>query len=147
MNRDPGLADHLFRHRELARVNLVLDEELGTHHGIGWNDFVLLDLLEAAGGLMPATHVAARQGLTPARLLLQVLPLEKLGLVRRTIGRDGVRELAIAAGGQRLWREAKATAEATLKQGAGGPIDLRDAAGSAACTDPPGPRPDRERTE
>lgn len=64
---------------------------------------------------MPAARAAACQGLTPSRLLLQVLPLEKLGLVCRMRGSDGVRELAIAAGGQRLWREAGDTAEATLE--------------------------------
>jgi hypothetical protein len=64
---------------------------------------------------MPAARAAACQGLTPTGLLLQVLPLEKLGLVRRTRSGEGVRQLEIAAGGQPMWREAKETAEAALQ--------------------------------
>ena len=113
-DRDRDLGEHIASHRAHARTVLALDEELGTHHGIDWSAFVLLDLLQSAGGDMPTAAAAATQGLTPTRLLLQVLPLEKLGLVRRTRAGDGTRQLAMAASGRRLLREAGETAEGVL---------------------------------
>lgn len=114
MSRVGAVAEHLAQHRALARLNAALDEELGTHHGIDWTAFALLDLLQSAGGCMAARRAAECQGLTPTRLLLQVLPLEKLGLVGRSRDSAGVRQLAIAAGGRRVLREAQETAHATL---------------------------------
>jgi DNA-binding MarR family transcriptional regulator len=113
----PTFHEHIEQHRKVARIALALDEELGTHHGIGWDDLLLLDLLQAEGGKVTTVRAAACQGLTPTRLLLQALPMEKLGLVRRTRNPQGARVLAIAASGQRVLQEARYTAEAVLNLG------------------------------
>ena len=114
MNATTTLADHVAQHLRQARTVRVLDEELGTHHGIDWPAFVLLDLLEQEGGEVSSTRAAATLGLTPTRLLLQVLPLEKLGWVaRRQDGKDA-RRLALAPAGRRLLAEARETAQSVL---------------------------------
>jgi hypothetical protein len=77
------------RHLEHAAMVFMLDDELGTHHGLSWADFVLLTVLDAAGGAAPATALA-RTLCTPAsHLLLRLLPLEKTGLVERAAGCRG----------------------------------------------------------
>ena len=106
--------EHLEQYRRLAQTTLALDEELGTHHGIGWADLVLLDLLQTKGDPITTAQVAACQGLTPTRLLLQVLPMAKLGLLKRTRQPDGTRALALTPAGLRVLTEAKVTAEAVL---------------------------------
>ncbi|QJW85655.1 hypothetical protein HK414_27800 [Ramlibacter terrae] len=40
----------------------MLDEELGTHHGLSWEDFVLLDALHDAAGGLPLPQLATRTG-------------------------------------------------------------------------------------
>jgi hypothetical protein len=54
------------RHLEHAAMVFMLDDELGTHHGLSWADFVLLTVLDAAGGAAPATELA-RTLRTPPR--------------------------------------------------------------------------------
>lgn len=115
MNAD-RLREHIAHHRENARLLSSMDEALAGHHGIAWADLVLLDLLHAAGGRLPPGQAARDLGLTPSRLLLQVLPLEKLGLVTRGCCGGGERQLAIAAPGVRLLREAGYTADGVLAQ-------------------------------
>ncbi len=109
--------EHTEQHRRYARIALALDEALGTHHGIGWADWLLLDLLQAEGGHVTTAHAAKCQGLTPTHLLQQVLPMEKLGLLRRTRTPEGARFLTIASSGQRVLQEARYTAEAVLTHG------------------------------
>jgi DNA-binding MarR family transcriptional regulator len=106
--------EHTEQHRKFRRIALALDEALGTHHGIGWADLLLLDLVQAEGGHITAARAAACQGLTPTRLLLQALPMEQLGLLRRTRNPEGARELTIASAGKRALQEATYTAEAVL---------------------------------
>lgn len=113
MNTD-RLPEHMAQHRENARMMSAMDEALAGHHGIAWADLVLLDLLHAAGGRLPPDRAARDLGLTPSRLLLQVLPLEKLGRVARERGGGGERELALPASGARLLREAGYTADGVL---------------------------------
>lgn len=109
--------EHIEQHRKLARTTLALDEELGAHHGIAWTDLLLLDLLQAEGGHIAMVRAATCQGLTPARLLRQVLPMEKLGLVQRLRDPQGARALALAPAGKRVLKEASYTAEAVLGLG------------------------------
>ena len=87
-----------------------LDEELGTQHGIAWSDFVLLEALDAAGGASAPAALAQRMGMTRSRFLLQVLPLEKLGLLARAPAADGQRDLLLRPPGRRLLGEARETA-------------------------------------
>jgi MarR family transcriptional regulator, organic hydroperoxide resistance regulator len=98
------------RHLEHAALVFVLDDKLGSHHGLSWADFVLLTMLDAAGGAAPATELA-RILCTPAsRLLLRLLPLEKTGLVERAADCDGKRRVTLRSQGRRLLHEARETA-------------------------------------
>lgn len=108
--REEALQGCLNRHLAHAALVFVLDEELGTHHGLSWADFVLLTVLDAAGGAAPATALA-RSLCTPAsHVLLRLLPLEKTGLVERVAGQDGKRCFTLRPQGRRLLIEARSTA-------------------------------------
>ncbi len=102
----------LDRHFAHAAMRLRLDEELGNWHGLSWEDFVLLAEVDAGEGSVETAALAARLGLIRSALLLRLLPLEKTGLIARETGPHGVRRVALSAGGRRLVREARATAEA-----------------------------------
>lgn len=115
---------HLERHLELAATNARLDEELGTHHGLAWPDFVLLSVLDGADGAMPSAELARRLGLVSSRLVLQLLPLEKTGLIAREPGAGGKREVTLRPGGRRLLNEARETAAFVCAEA----YRLRDAA-------------------
>ena len=105
---------HPFLARELAhaRARFRLDNALGTHHGISWQDFVLLELLDEEG--VPEARLAAALGILRSQLLLRVRPLEKLGWVRRTP--DGVKLTQLSAAGRRLLCEARETAASVCAQ-------------------------------
>jgi MarR family transcriptional regulator, organic hydroperoxide resistance regulator len=112
---DP-LAPLLRRHRELACLAQRLDDELGLHHGLSWRDFLLLDALREAGGRLSSQQAAAATGRSPAGLLRQVLPLEKIGLLQRERDSGGRPQLVLAAGGGRRLREARETVQALLAE-------------------------------
>ena len=65
----------LDRHLAHAAQVFLLDEELGTHHGLSWTDFVLLAVLDGRGGSAPAPELARRLGMRASHLLLRVLRL------------------------------------------------------------------------
>lgn len=72
----------------LARANAVLirrfDSGLGSHHGISYGDFQLLNhLARAPGGRLRRVDLAERLGLTASGVTRSLLPLEKIGLVTR----------------------------------------------------------------
>lgn len=98
------------RHLEHAALVHVLDDELGTHHGLSWADFVLLTVLDAAGGAAPATELARTLRTPASKLLLRLLPLEKTGLVERTTDGNGKRRVTLRSQGRRLLHEARETA-------------------------------------
>lgn len=104
MNLAP-LQSFLRIEQDRAAAAFVLDEELGTHHGLSWADFVLLDALEEQG--LPQPRLATRLGLRGSKLLMQIRPLEKLGL----LSRNGS-VVALRPAGQRVLREARETAAA-----------------------------------
>lgn len=95
--------------RDRAATVFVLDEELGTHHGLSWADFVLLHDLQAGGWAEP--QLASRLGLRRSALLMRVRPLEKLGLLARS-GEAGRPVVALRPAGHRVVREASETAAA-----------------------------------
>ena len=99
------------RHLQHAAMVFMLDDELGTHHGLAWADFVLLVVLDAAGGAAPAKDLARTLCMPASRLLLRLLPLEKTGLVERTADSNGTRCAKLRPQGRRLLREARDTAE------------------------------------
>ncbi len=110
------LAWQVDRHLDQAALNFRLDDELGTHHGLSWSDFVLLAVLDGADGAVSSPELADRLGLTPSRLVLQLLPLEKTGLVARAAAADGKRSVTLRASGRRLLRESRETAAAVCAE-------------------------------
>lgn len=107
---EEALQARVDRHLEHAALVFLLDDKLGTHHGLSWADFVMLTMLDAAGGAAPATELA-RNMFTPAsRLLQRLLPLEKIGVVERAADGDGKRLVTLRPQGRRLLYEARDTA-------------------------------------
>ena len=99
--------------RHLAHAAMVyrLDDELGTHHGLSWADFVLLTELDAAPEGTPAKELARTLCMPASQLLLRLLPLEKIGLVERAADSNGNRRVKLRPQGRRLLHEAQYTAE------------------------------------
>lgn len=72
----------------LAKANAALmrrfDGRLGTMHGIGFGDFtVLLALSRAPGARLRRIDLAGELGLTASAVTRILIPLEKIGLVKR----------------------------------------------------------------
>lgn len=88
----------------------VLDDKLGTHHGLSWADFVLLTMLGTTDGAVPATALARTLRTPASHLLRRLMPLEKIGLVERTADGDGKRRVTLRPQGRRLLHEARVTA-------------------------------------
>ena len=100
----------LERERVRAAATLRLDDELGTRHGMSWTDFVLLQSLDDAAGAMTESELAARLGLLRSHCLMQVRPLEKVGLLVRSVDDQGRRVVALRGAARGLLREAHETA-------------------------------------
>jgi MarR family transcriptional regulator, organic hydroperoxide resistance regulator len=98
------------RHLAHAAQVFLLDEELGTHHGLSWADFVLLTVLDTAGGAATAPALARALGMPASHLLLRLRPLEKTGLVERAADGEGRRFVRLRPPGRRLLNEARVTA-------------------------------------
>ena len=99
------------RHLKHAAMVYRLDDELGTHHGLSWADFVLLTALDAACAAVPAKELARTLCMPASQLLLKLLPLEKIGLVERAADSNGKRCVKLRPQGRRVLREARDTAE------------------------------------
>ncbi len=102
------VALHSFLRSELDRAVTVfaLDEKLGEHHGLSWDDFVLLHSLQAGG---TERQLASHLGLRGSTLLRRIRPLEKLGLISRGT-EAGQKAVALRPAGLRVLREASETA-------------------------------------
>ena len=114
-------------HRAHATLQRKLDEDLGFFHGIGWNDFVLLSLLEACPDGVPLAQLAQSLRISPSAALRRLPPLEKTGLVARE--RAGGLRAVLRPAGVRLVREARETAEEISEQPLRGDPALPAAAG------------------
>ena len=99
--------------QDRAAAAFVLDEELGTHHGLSWADFVLLQALDEQP--LPQPRLAALLGLRGSKLLMQIRPLEKLGLLSRSVSAGRI-VVALRPAGHRVLREARETAAAVCAQ-------------------------------
>jgi DNA-binding MarR family transcriptional regulator len=106
------LDDALERHLAHAAFRLRLDEALGPWHGLSWDDFVLLAVLEAAGGRIASPVLASRLGLVRSGLLQRLLPLEKIGVLVREQDDDGTRLVVLRPAGLQLVQDARRTATA-----------------------------------
>lgn len=106
----------LERERAHAAASFRLDDALGTHHGLSWDDFVLLQSLDEAPAALPDAELAARLGLLRSQLLMRVRPLEKLGWLSRAADDRGRRAVGLSVAGRRLLREARTTAAAVCAE-------------------------------
>jgi len=88
-------------------------------HGIGFNDFMILYLLrQAAGERMRRIDLAEKIGLTASGVTRMLLPMEKMGLIKREASdRDArVSYVALTPTGNRLFEEARVTANAVARE-------------------------------
>lgn len=102
----------------LARAHALLirrfDSALGSHHGISFGDYQVLNhLARAPGGRLRRVDLAERLGLTASGVTRTLLPLEKIGLVtRETDPRDArVGFAAVTPAGEELLLNASVTAD------------------------------------
>lgn len=99
----------------LSRIETVLSRRLDAKlGGLGWSDFLILHALSIAPeGRMRRVDLADTIGLTASGVTRLLLPMEKIGLIRRE-AHDGdarVSYVAIAPGGQTKLSEAISRAE------------------------------------
>ena len=99
----------------LSRIETVLSRRLDARlGGLGWSDFLILYALSVAPeGRMRRVDLADTIGLTASGITRLLLPMEKIGLVRRE-AHDGdarVSYVAIAPGGEARLSEAISRAE------------------------------------
>lgn len=95
-----------------ARMAQVADEALGAWHGLAWGDLALMLALQRAPcGALSLAQAAAGQGVAPSALVRRLLPLEKVGWLERR-----GRHVALRPAGERLAREAAASAELAVRR-------------------------------
>jgi len=98
-------------HRAHASLQLKLDDELGTYHGVSFNDFALLNLLaQADGGRVSIPELVRPLGQPQSAVLRQLIVLEKIGLVVRD-GANGLRQAVLRPAGRALVNAARETAD------------------------------------
>jgi DNA-binding IclR family transcriptional regulator len=98
-------------HRAHASLQLKLDDELGTYHGISFSDFALLNLLaQADGGRVSIPELVRPIGQPQSVVLRQLIVLEKIGLVVRD-GANGLRQVVLRPAGRALVNAARETAD------------------------------------
>ena len=95
-----------------ARLRRKLDDELGTLHGLAFDDFVLLRELSQAEGGLTAAQLERPLGVQRSHVVRQVIALEKTGLVERTPDAQGRRTVRLRSPGRGLLAEATETAAA-----------------------------------
>ncbi|MET4578892.1 MarR family winged helix-turn-helix transcriptional regulator [Ottowia thiooxydans] len=109
MNTNLGFC--LALHRAHASLQFKLDDELGIHHGISFNDFALLNLLaQADGGRVSIPELVRPLGQPQSSVLRQLIMLEKIGLVVRE-GATGFRQAVLRPAGLALVNSARETAD------------------------------------
>jgi len=101
----------------LAKVQAVMSRRFDrlNMHGIGFNDFIILYLLQqSADGKMRRIDLADKIGLTASGVTRMLLPMEKTGLVTREANeRDArVSYVVLTPGGRQLFEDAEKTANA-----------------------------------
>lgn len=97
-----------------ARMVRRLDGRLGSLHGLSFGDFAILRQLSlAAGGRLRRVDLADQLGLTPAAVTRALIPLEKIGVVKRESDKNDARigYASLTRAGERVLGEATETAE------------------------------------
>ena len=105
---NPNIDLCLTFHRAYANLRLQLDEELGLHHGIDFDDFALLHSLASADGPTSLASLAAQLSVSRSVVLRRLRPLEKIGFV---VYHSGVtdRRIALRTAGLSLIKAARET--------------------------------------
>ena len=105
---NPNIDLLLTFHRAYSKLRLQLDEELGIHHGIDFDDFALLHALASVDGPTSLASLAAELGVSRSVMLRRLRPLEKIGLI---VFQGGVtdRRIALRTAGLCLMRTAHET--------------------------------------
>lgn len=102
-----------------ARIQLALDDDLGSFHGLSYADFRLLrQLADAPGQQLALADLVPCLGLPLSAVLRQVLPLEKTGLLARDPAPDaaGARRVRLRPAARQLLAQATETAQARCAQ-------------------------------
>jgi DNA-binding MarR family transcriptional regulator len=114
---------HLDLCLELAKANARmvrrLDGRLGSLHGLSFGDFAIMRHLQlASDGRLRRVDLADQLGLTPAAVTRALIPLEKVGLVKRDIDRNDARVgyASLTKAGERVLDEATESAELTAEE-------------------------------
>lgn len=101
----------------LAKAKTVLarrfDQRL-SFHGLGFSDFMILYYLtEAPDARLRRIDLAEKLGLTASGVTRLLVPMEKIGLIKRESSDHDARVsyVALAPGGKRLLQESLETAE------------------------------------
>ena len=97
-----------------ARMVRRLDGRLGALHGLSFGDFAILrELNDAPQGRLRRVDLADHLGLTPAAVTRALIPLEKIGLVKREMDKNDARVgyASLTRAGERLLAEATESAE------------------------------------
>ena len=67
-----------------CHLNQDIDRSIGTIHGIGFNEFIVLDqLLKSSSRSLSRVELAKHVGLTASGVTRMLSPMEKIGLVRK----------------------------------------------------------------
>jgi MarR family transcriptional regulator, organic hydroperoxide resistance regulator len=95
-------------YRTYTKLRFQLEEELGIHHGIDFDDFALLHALACIDGPTSLAALADELGVSRSVMLRRLRPLEKIGLV---VNHGGVTDprVALSAAGIRLIKTAQET--------------------------------------
>ena len=100
--------------RILAEVNRRMDGRLGAFHGLSFVDLaVLTEVQQSPSGVIRRVDLAEKLGLTQSAVTRILIPLEKIGLVKRRRDPNDARVgfTSITATGKKVLEEAMITAE------------------------------------
>jgi DNA-binding MarR family transcriptional regulator len=119
--------------RAHAAASRRFDARLGSVHGVGLNDLVVLShLLEAPEQKLRRIDLAEKLCLTPSGVTWLLRPLEKRRLVAREPSPTDARVAfaSLTPAGERVAREALATAEALAEELLGQRLAKREVTGA-----------------
>ncbi|MDB4939827.1 MAG: MarR family transcriptional regulator [Candidatus Doudnabacteria bacterium] len=97
----------------LVRLNALITRRFGVQ-GLGIGDFMVLYYLnEAADGKLRRVDLAEKLGVTASGITRMLLPMEKIGLVKKEVSKEDARVTfaVIAPGGKRMLGESIERAE------------------------------------
>jgi DNA-binding MarR family transcriptional regulator len=107
----------------LAKAHAALvrrfDGRLGTLHGLSLGDFILLlNLSRAPGGKLRRVDLASQLGLTASAVTRALIPLERIGLVKRQRDMRDARigYAVLTKTGQRVLEESMSSAEGVSEE-------------------------------